>query len=549
MKKHATIMIIALLLIIPSISYRAEAQVSIGRISYFDHQMILNDNGFVLVNDTLVVVNEFESPAILPSINLTYPRELYDLITAYSISPDGFVFEKALTENSTKVIISPPQGYIIQPSDNVSISIRVYLVRMFSPIAGLNYSASIPLIPSLSLPIDRVESSLVLPPAIFFSTQHENFTSSVINYRWTLKGTFYNVSEGSFRTDMVEINVFEGTYFALLEFTGAEREFVISPLGSITVKDTITMVNYDNKTISKLKPDLLTDDFRGVMIIPPLVNPFLNPSSDANKKQVDLGTGLIEGERYTLALEYSIKSPDFMKAKDGLLELLLPLKPPVNGVVYDYTLKVVLPEGFSAYSKTEESRANASPMDVEQRMDLRLGLAWASQDIMPIASFVFIFALVALLIAGKPKMEEATREIDIIIKEYVETFKDRMATSKELVDFYKKRQSGQVSKVEFKRTRQLLEERREKSITKMNELKPKLVSLKPSLQEQLSKISNLHRDYDRVLRGQLNLYDLLYSKKVKEEAFDRILPSHQRRIKEIEESLSGGMDDLLHEVE
>ncbi|NWG09678.1 MAG: hypothetical protein HXX80_05170 [Nitrososphaerales archaeon] len=549
MKKHATIMIIALLLIMPSISYRAEAQVSIGEISYFDHQMILNDNGFVLVNDTLVVVNEFESPATLPSINMTYPRELYDLIKAYSISPDGFVFEKTLTENSTEVTISPPQGYTIQPGDNVSISIRVYLVRTFSPIAGLNYSASIPLVPALSLPINRVDSSLALPPAIFFSTQHENFTSSVINNRWTLKGTFYNVSEGSFRTDIVKINVFEGTYFALLEFTEAKREFIISPLGSITVRDTITMVNYDNKTISKLKPDLLTEDFGGVMIIPPLVNPSLNPSSDANNKQVDLGTGLKEGERYTLTLEYPIRSTDFMKARDGLLELFLPLKPPVDGVVYDYALKLVLPEGFSAYSETEESRANASPMDGEQRMDIRLGLAWASQDIMPIASFVFIFALVALLIVGKPEMAEAAREIDIMVREYVETFKDRMATSKELADLYRKRQSGQVSKVEFKRTRQLLEERREKSLTRMNELKPKLVSLKPSLQEQLSKISDLHRDHDRVLRGLLNLYDQLYSKKVKEEVFDRFLPSHQRRINEIEESLSGGMDDLLHEVE
>ncbi|MCP8321844.1 MAG: hypothetical protein H3Z52_13055, partial [archaeon] len=240
---------------------------------------------------------------------------------------------------------------------------------------------------------------------------------------------------------------------------------------------------------------------------------------------------------------------DFVKAKDGLFELSLPLESPIDGVVYDYTVKVTLPEGFFAYSKTEESKVNASPFDGEQKIDFRLGLAWASKDIMPVASFIFIAALVAFIIVGKPFIKEELKEIVIKAREYIESFEGKITATKELIDLYKKRQSSQVSKIEFKTTRQLLEERRSKATVKINELRPKLISLQPSLQEPLSEIGDLHRDYDRAVREQINLYEQLFTKKVKVEAFDRLLPVHQRRVDEARESLLNSIDKLRREVE
>jgi len=549
LKKTAIILVIALLLALPSFSYQAKAQVTIDKISFFNHQMFVSEYGFILVNDTISIKNDFESPATLPLINITYPQDLYNKIVPQVISPNDFNFDI----NYTRLTIYPPQGYVIQPNETATISVKFYLVKTFSLVSvegiELNYSASIPLVPALNLPIKQVNSSLSLPPLIIFASQPEKF-KEIVDKRaiHTLIGNFSNVAQGFSRTEKVTISTLENIYFALLEFTEAKRELILSSLGNIMVRDTITMINYDNRNISKLKPSLLTNDFKSILIIPPLTNPFSNPLSDANIGQVDLGTNLTKGERYTVTLEYPINSLDFVKAKDGLFELSLPLKTPIDGVVYDYTVKVTHPEGFFAYSKTEESKVNASPLDGEQKIDFRLGLAWASKDIMPVASFIFIAVLAAFII-GKPFIKGELKEIVTRAREYIESFEEKITATKELIDLYKKRQLNQISKIEFKTTRQLLEERRSKATIKINELRPKLISLQPSIQEPLSEIGDLHRDYDRAVKELINLYEQLFTKKVKVEAFDRLLPIHQRRVDDARESLLNSIDTLRREVE
>lgn len=546
-RKYAIILVIALL-ILPSLPYQAKAQSTIENISFFNHQMAVSDYGFILVNETIFIKNDFETNAILPLINITYPKELYDKIIPQEISPSDFGFSIALTENYTRLTIDP-KGYEIQPNGSVTISVKFYLAKVFSRVSDINFSASIPLVPALSLPCKQVNSSLSIPFFMIFVSQHENFTEQMIKNRWTLLGTLLNVTEGFSITDNVMISNPAKVYFALLEFTEAKRELMLSSLGEIKVRDTITMVNYDNASISKLKPSLLTDDFKSVIVIPPLTNPFSNPLSDANKRQVDLGNSLERGEKYTITLEYPAKSSDFIKAKDGLFELSLPLRSPIDGVIYDYTVKVNFPEGFFVYGKAEESKVNASPLDSNKSIEFRYGLAWASKDIMPIASFIFIIALVAFVVVGKPFVKEELKEVVIRTREYVESFEEKIMATKELIELQKKRQLSQISKAEFKTTQRLLEERISKANAKINELRQKLITLQPSLQKPLSEISDLHHDYDRTVRDLVNLYDQFSTKKIKAEAFDKLLPVHQRRVDDARESLLDSIDILRSEVE
>ncbi|MEM3709597.1 MAG: hypothetical protein QXL46_01665, partial [Nitrososphaerales archaeon] len=379
--------------------------------------------------------------------------------------------------------------------------------------------------------------------------QHENFTTQIIENKWTLLGTFSNVTQGFSITDNVVISNPVNVYFALLEFTEAKRELILSSLGEIRVRDTITMINYDNASVSKLKPNLLTNDFKSVIVIPPLINPFSNPSSDANKKQVDLGTSLEKGEKYTITLEYPVKSSDLIKEKDGLFELSVPLRSPIDGVVYNYVIKVTLPEGSFVYGKSEKIKINASPLDGNQNLEFRFGLAWASKDIMPIASFIFIAVLIAFIAVEKPFIKKELREINLRIREYIESTEEKITVVRELIDLYKKRQLNQVSKVEFKTTQKLLEERINKANAKINELRQKIVSLQPSLQKTLSDIDEIHHDYDHTFRELINLYDQLYIKKIKTEVFDRLLPIHQRRIDDTRENLLSSLEILRSEVE
>ncbi|MCP8304340.1 MAG: hypothetical protein H3Z50_02555, partial [archaeon] len=267
MKKYATIMIVMLFLLLPFIPCKADAQITIDKVSYFNHQTTLNDYGFILVDDRIVVKNDFEEDATLPPINITYPLEFYDLIATHSVSPANFDFSKVLTENYTVLTLTPPQDYKIPPNENAIISLKMYFVRVLSSNNELNYTASMPLVPALSLPIEKLDSSFIIPISTFFpSVQYENFTAKRIDHRWALIGNFSNLNQGFSITENVTIMAEESLYFALLEFTEAERELAISPLGDIVVSDTITTINYGDREVSKIKPSLLTDDFGSITV-------------------------------------------------------------------------------------------------------------------------------------------------------------------------------------------------------------------------------------------------------------------------------------------
>ncbi|MEM3709761.1 MAG: hypothetical protein QXL46_02505, partial [Nitrososphaerales archaeon] len=159
-RKYAIILILVLL-ILPCLPYQAKAQ-SIREITYFNHQMAVSDYGFILVNETIVIKNDFETNAILPFINITYPKELYEKIILQEISPHDFDLSKALTENYTILSIDP-KGYEILPNNNISISVKFYLTKIFSRVNETDFSALIPLVPALSLPCKQVNSSLSIP--------------------------------------------------------------------------------------------------------------------------------------------------------------------------------------------------------------------------------------------------------------------------------------------------------------------------------------------------------------------------------------------------
>ncbi|MCP8311953.1 MAG: hypothetical protein L6M37_03245 [Candidatus Methylarchaceae archaeon HK02M1] len=550
MKKYTIIMIVMLFLILPFIPCKADAQITIDKVSYFNHQMTLNDYGFILVDDTIVVQNDFEEDAALPPINITYPLEFYDLIATHSVSPTDFGYSKVLTENYTVLTLTPPQDYKIPPNGNAIISLKMYFVRTLSSSGELNYTASMPLVPALSLPIEKLDSSLIIPISTFFPpVQYKNFTAKRIDNRWALIGNFSNLNQGFSITENVIIMAEENLYFALLEFTEAKRELAISPLGNIIVSDMITIINYGDIEISKIKPSLLTDDFGSITVFPTLSNTFPNPKSDADKNQVDIGTSLKKGERYTVRLEYPITSSDFINVKESLFELLVPLRPSIDGVINEYTVRVIYPEGFLVYDKTKEFKVNANPLDdSELRIAFRHGLAWASIDIIPVASFIFIITLIASLIVGRPMVKKEGGVIEKI-EDYAESFDGKITANKELIDTYKKRQSGQISKSDFNKMRQSIEGRRNKASTNINILKSELVDEQPSLQKPLSNIGELNQKYDQVVKDLMELYEQLYTKKIKGRVFDRLLPSDQKRLYKIERRILDSIDLLRSEAE
>ncbi|MCP8323827.1 MAG: hypothetical protein L6N96_06605 [Candidatus Methylarchaceae archaeon HK02M2] len=550
MKKYAIIMIVMLLMLLPLFPYKTDAQITIDKISHFNHQMILNNYGFILVNDTIVVKNNFEEDATLTPINITYPSEIHNLIAAYTIRPADFNFSKFLTDDYTTLILSPPQDYKIPPGENVTISLKMYLLEMFSSDNELNYTASLPLVPALNLPIEKMNSSFSIPTLAFFpQIQYENFTIERINLKWTMRGNFSNVNEGFFVNKNVTITATEDVHFALLEFSEAKRELVISPLGDIKVLDTITMTNYGIRELSKIKPSLLIDNFRNIIIFPPLSNPFPNSKSDADNSQIDIGAPLKNGEKYSVRLEYLIKSEDFINVKDNLFELQVPLRPPIDGVINEYTIKISYPDGFLVHNKTEVFKVNANPLDNDElKVVLQYGSAWASVDVVPVASLIFVTAIIASLTIGGPMVKEEEM-LKKKIKAYTEAFDKKIKANNKLMDTYKERQYGQISKSEFDRVRQSIEGRKKKASIDIAKLMSGLIELKSSLQKPLTNIEGLSYKYDGAIRDLLSLYEQFYTKSIKSRIFERLLQSDQKRLSKIEKKLLGNIEIINREAE
>jgi hypothetical protein len=506
-----------------SITY---GQQTINEIQSFKHQIFINEYGFTLINETVSIQNNFDIATSLPTIEISYPDVYFNLITSYTLIPDEISLTIEKTENATKLILFN-EGLQIAPNENITISVKIYLSKLIFQQNELNYNAIVSFVPKINIPAIEVKSSFLLPKQTTFLNPLIGYTPTEINGRelWTSISSDVNQLPITWN---VSLKTRSETDISLLEFLETKREIFVSSQGIFNIKETISFLNYGDNSLSNLKLNLLNNNIDTVKLIPPLVNPKITQISNGI---INLENSINKDERYTFGIEYPLPL-QFVKARDNALELSMPLKPSILGVSNKITIKSNFQNGFFInHNEQVLSRENVSSLTNEElKIIVSPGLAWSSGEIMPIASLIFIVILISSLVFQRRNLPPEIKKAKTQFELFIEVFEENISSSKELIKVYEKRDRDKISRKNFTEISEVIEGRRSKSSSKMNELRTSIIALQPSLKGSVNEVFNKIRELDKTVRDLVNLFTMRQNRRIKHGTFERLYAAHQKRL-------------------
>ncbi|MFQ6134808.1 MAG: hypothetical protein ACE5KU_03205, partial [Nitrososphaerales archaeon] len=340
-----------------------------------------------------------------------------------------------------------------------------------------------------------------------------------------------------------------------LDFPSVERTFTVSADGSVTVRDGIRVVNRGESKATKIKLTLLNGDATTVGIVPigspPLINRF---SASLLDGVLDLkGTyqiSLSRGEEFLFGIEYPLSS-EYSRPVDGAVSFDVPVKPPIDGVVGQFVVKVDPTSGIDVSGGESVVQEDATPFNTgfySFRASLRV--AWASDKVMPVATLLFVVALVALLF-GKTQFrraEEVEKEIPRV-EELVTIFEEKTGVIDDIIQSFRSKRRGGVPKSRLSEARRYFESLKGRSAGKMGETRSRIISAKPHLKDNLSELSNADKEYNRAVLDMINLYEQYHSGRIRAETFERLRSRYQKRLDKTRERLSESIEYIHSEVE
>jgi hypothetical protein len=157
-----------------------------------------------------------------------------------------------------------------------------------------------------------------------------------------------------------------------------------------------------------------------------------------------------------------------------------------------------------------------------------------------------LFSLSSKVQPGKvEKVERETRGVEDMFT----VFDEKMGLVDSVFQSFRSRRQTSVSRSGFSEARGQFEASRGRVAGKLGEARSKIVSLKPHLKERLEELSNMDKEYNRVVFDILNLYEQYHTGRIRSETFEKLVGKHEQRLRKAKEELREDLDYLHEEVE
>ena len=309
-----------------------------------NHSIRVTEHGFLAVEEIVEFLNTESSVLTMQQLELTYASIPIDSISLITIHGSiELTVEKIRINNNTKLIISPIGDYHVESGNNITVGLKFFISDQVNVTNAINYSVKLPLIPSMNIVIDEVKSNVYFPTGSEISSLPIGFLLAD-DVSVKIAGSFEHIRSDDTNTQIVEYSLNTVNNFGILEFPSVDRTFIPSPDGSVVLRDEIRVVNRGELKTNMIRLLRLDNDGPNVDVVPignpPLINRF---SVDLLDEVFDLKsiyrTSLSQGEEILFVIEYPI-SLGYSESVDGTLSFDLPIKPPIEGIVKRFTIKV-----------------------------------------------------------------------------------------------------------------------------------------------------------------------------------------------------------------
>lgn len=518
-------------------------------------QYILNRYGYAIVNETVRFTNNGTAAVTTPDISVGLGN-LSSKAASYNLTGSGFELGSGITTGGPYTVLG---GQPLAAGANASFMLRVLLESVSSTATNGSLQVQVLIRPSVNLTTGILSEAVEMPASTQFATPPTGLTAKASTTSsgatiTTYSATLDNVAAQAAVTQLKSIKQASGQDFHPLVVHQAKRTISVSSNLKPVVTDQISFENLGTTALTTLYVSPLTSASGTVTVLPPAVPHLLNPKSvSLTDYGISLSADLVgfsvtPNENYTFVYQYPLPQK-YYSTSGGQITLDLPTSPPIAAFVDSYVVGFSLPAGVRVVQGPPPALSNVEPapwVTGSLKMSYGLSVGWALDQGIPAASGIFVLLLIGLFASRTTMTEEEETEEESSTEStsaMIRAFDEKTSLINGIWPEVAEADPNELNRAYFDEIRGRLDTFRSRALQRLNEVRQR--STTPKFFDLLNQIHTTEREVDRAAKDKLNLYEQYYTKRMRKEVFDRLLPQYSKRLEKALNQLS----DELHVVQ
>ncbi|MEM2179411.1 MAG: hypothetical protein QXP32_01205 [Nitrososphaeria archaeon] len=541
--QYQKVKIISILVIIVFLSYimfnyNSYAISSSPYVKEFVHTFEIKEYGLTVLTSTISFHNNLTSKATIPTVELKYPRELYQKMVIEAVSDERLAASSYSEGNFTIIKLASKDVIQIDPETDYNITVKILVKEFFSFTSKTSIQFILPIYPALNLDSKATLSNIILPYGVVPTETLENFTYTALVTKNIYTRTFENVRAGNYYFKNISAELMGSANLYLLKVPKATRTIQFYDDGSIWVMEEIQLKNLGETSISTLSLNILNDRILSVKLVHDI-----GPETDYDLglyRQFTLPQQLNQNETYTLKIRYPAPS-NMTKFTGNSYVLNITTSPPLDTLVGEYVIRVQPSQGIDLISREQvKVIENANPFSLQSFViEYIPKLYWSSSTYIPVSLLILvIFASITPLLQREAE-EEKRYAVDL--KAHV---RGKLKLIESIIELYEGRLKGQVPRHRFN----VLKQEYFASSTKVNSSIANSISEavrnNPKNKPLFDKISSINRDIDTLLKQLTSYYDQLSMGKIDSKEFEKRRSDTIKRINALKQEIESELENI-----
>ncbi|HXW37925.1 MAG TPA: hypothetical protein VEJ36_08515 [Nitrososphaerales archaeon] len=555
MKRLFIILALTLLLAVSFPSVPVARGQTVPKVSV-NSQYIIHSYGYAVINESVTFTDNASVAEQIPQLTIGFTQNVTSrlVVSSDSVTGTGYSLSTGGQGNQTDFVVS--NGQSLSPGDASSFSFKVLVNDIAVRVANVNQSLLLMTSPSISLQASTTKLEIRAPLSMQFISDPTGYQQSLNELNGTYFDTITKPSSLAAASQVLAISPGDVPDFTPIVVYHAIRTISVGSNGLPTVEDSLLIGNLGTSELTNLVIAPLEPDNGTVTVLPPAQPPLITATSvPIQNDEIDFAVAsyalpVAPGANLTLVYSYPL-SKQYYTESGGTVKVTVPSAPPIEAFVDTYVLKMTLTPGFKVVQTAPSDYSNVLPLQpgsVVFSYDLSVG--WALDPGVPAASAVFVILLVGAFAVRSRSLGEEELEAEEVSSEeataMVKAFEEKTTLINTSFEEVAGQDPNQVGKTYFDGIRGRFDTFRSRALQRLNELKQKSASSK--FTDVLSQLHDTEREVDRAAKDLLNLYEQYYTKRMRKEVFDKLLPSYRRRLDRAQNKLSDELNTAQREA-
>jgi len=511
----------------------------------------LDRYGFATINESVKFTNNQTSAVQIPALTFGLGNLSSD-VKQYTLTGSGFSLATPASTGGPYTVSSTQS---VQAGGNASFVLSTLLDGVVTRLANGTLRVLTLSSPSISSKVDSLLNVVQMPTSTSFMVAPKGLTASLSGGNNTYSSSASEVTPSAV-TSVSSIKASSAQDFNPLQVFDAVRSISADPHGNPLVTDTIEFQNLGTTPLSTLyiqplAPGSATatvETLTEPRLLSPVSVSLISDSIDLTQLAVGYpNNGVAAGGNFSITYQYPLGS-HYYSVSGGQVTLNIPDTPPIRAFIDSFTIELSLPHGATSSSSVPTPATHVTPWQTGQtNFSYGLSVGWAINDGVPLATIMFALLLIGLFASrtttAEAEEEEEEESSSELASAMIKAFDEKTNLINSLWSEIESKDPNEIDKEYFDELRTRLDTFRSRALQRLNEVKQKSTSQR--FYEVVNQIHQTEREVDRAAKDKLNLYQQHYTRQMRKEVFDRLLPQYTKRLERALNQLS----DELHTVQ